>query len=88
MSELSNELLSRGPINWGCGIATLRDELHGDELVALNTALERIMTDPGKGRSKVYSSMWLANVLVKHGHQISRSTIERHIKGKCSCGKP
>lgn len=87
MSELSKALLSRTPVNWGCKIATLRETLDKEDLQSLNTSLERIAADSGRGRARVYSTEWLANILNSHGHPISRSTIERHIKGKCSCGK-
>ena len=87
MSELSKELLSRTPVNWGCAIATLQDTLDKEDSATLVASLERIAADTGKGRSKVYSSAWLEKVLNNHGHSISRSTIERHIRGKCSCGK-
>ena len=87
MSELSKELLSRTPVNWGCGIATLRETLNDEDRNTLDLSLDRIKADTGQGRSKGYSSSWLEKVLKNHGHSISRSTIERHIRGKCSCGK-
>jgi hypothetical protein len=87
LSELSKELLSRTPVNWGCAIATLRGSLSDEDRVTLDASLDRIAADTGRGRSKVYSSAWLEKVLNNHGHSISRSTIERHIKGKCSCDK-
>lgn len=90
MSELSKALLSRTPVNWGCAIATLREKLaqqDKEDLHSLDTSLARIVADTGRGRARVYSTAWLSNVLESHGHSISRSTIERHIKGRCSCGK-
>lgn len=87
MSKLSEDLLSREPTNWGCAIAALFTVLDEEDVASLKASLQRIATDTGRGRAKVYSSTWLANMLNKNGHTISRSTIERHIKGNCSCGK-
>lgn len=86
-NELVADLNSRTPdyTKGVCGVTRLIQALEGDERSAVENALIKIQNDPGQGRSKVYSSSWLASVLRKNGHIISSSTISRHLKGGCRC---
>lgn len=75
--------------NLRCRIARLRDELSGDDLAAFNAALEAVYTQPRAarmGRKHGATATWLANVLTDNGHPITDGTIQRHIRGECSCG--
>jgi hypothetical protein len=89
MSEhgLVADLLSREPSNVKmiCAFTRLLAALSDEERTAVENALERVKTDTGEGRARVYSYTWLADVLKKNGHPISSSTIARHVTGKCSC---
>lgn len=89
MSEggLVDDLLMREPSNvkMQCGLTRIYLSLSDKEQAAVDAALERIQNDNGAGRAKVYSYSWLAEVLKKNGHQISSSTIARHITKRCGC---
>jgi hypothetical protein len=79
MSRRSEELKTK------CGLTRLRESMNDEEAEALGRAIELVKTDNNIGRAKVYSSQWLTEVLNKHGHLISSSTIARHISGRCNC---
>lgn len=68
-----------------CAFSIIQQGMSPEEVDALNNALNLIKADSGVGRAKVYSYEWLSDVLSKHGHQISTSTIGRHARGKCGC---
>lgn len=68
-----------------CTFSVIQQAMTPEESEALNNAMTLIKEDRGVGRAKVYSYEWLSDVLTKHGHQISTSTIGRHARGKCGC---
>lgn len=68
-----------------CKFKILRDTLSGEEQEALDSALQKVLTDERSARAKAYSFVWLADVLTNNGHPISRSTISRHATEECSC---
>lgn len=68
-----------------CGLTRIMDSLGPEERTAIENALEKINTDIGVGRAKVYSAAWLAEVLRKNGFEISASTISRHLARRCRC---
>ena len=68
-----------------CAFNAIQRGMGDEEKEALANALAMIKADEGIGRAKVYSYDWLSEVLSKHGHQISPSTIGRHARGKCGC---
>lgn len=68
-----------------CGLTKIRKQMSQEESQALDRAVELIRTETGSGRSKVYSSQWLAGVLRKHGYDLSSSTVARHVAKRCRC---
>lgn len=68
-----------------CVVGAIKKGMTQEEVDALNKALSLIQSDNGVGRAKVYSYEWLADVLAKHGHSVSTSTLGRHARGKCGC---
>ena len=75
--------------NLRCRIARLREQLSGKDLDAFNTALEAVYAQPRAsrmGRKHGATATWLAHVLTENGYTITDSTIQRHIRGECSCG--
>jgi hypothetical protein len=86
-STLFDDLTS--PVSTGgkndCGLTKLRQQMNAEEAQALDRAVDMIREDAGSGRSKVYSSQWLTGVLRKHGHDISSSTVARHVAKRCRC---
>jgi len=71
-----------------CLLKTIFDSLSDEEKGALRTAIDNVKADERLGKSKQYSTTWLANVLNDNGYAISRSTITRHMTGECSCEQP
>lgn len=69
-----------------CKIKIIRDSLDDDEdRESLDRAIERVRLDRGQGRSKAYSATWLTKMLRSHGHDISVSTVQRHVNKECAC---
>lgn len=58
---------------------TLLQALPEEERKAVEQSLELIKKDDRKGRAKVYSCAWLAEVLTSHGYPVSRTTIRRYL---------
>lgn len=89
-SSLINDLLN--PIKeveiQKCKIGRLLETLPEEATDAMNKAIELIRTTQYQGKSKMYSSVWLAKVLRKNGYQISVSTVQRHVNKECSCEEP
>jgi len=89
MSEggLVEDLLTREPasVKMQCGFTRIYNSLSAKEQTAIDSALERIENDTGAGRARVYSYSWLSEVLKKNGHQISSSTVARHMTKRCGC---
>lgn len=75
--------------NLRCRIKKLRDELAGKDLDAFNSALEMVYSQPRAarmGRQHGATATWLAKTLTANGYPITDGTIQRHIRGECSCG--
>ena len=75
-----------GPL---CGVATLRQQLSGEDLDAFNTAIEMVYSQHRGVRSEREhgaTAVWLANTLTENGYTIHKSTLQRHIRGGCACG--
>lgn len=68
-----------------CKIRILMDSLDEEDTESLERAIERIRNDRGQGRSKAYSATWLTKMLRKNGHDISVSTVQRHVNKECPC---
>jgi thioesterase domain-containing protein len=86
-TSLVTDLLSRDSreLKTKCGLTRLKESMNDEEAEALGRAIELVKSDNSIGKAKVYSSQWLTEVLNKHGHFISSSTIARHISGRCNC---
>lgn len=72
-----------------CGIYYLREQLEGEDLRVLNSTLAELAATPGSERKNGKTGLtarWLADVLQANGHNISKSTVQRHITGRCTCG--
>ena len=76
----------RGPL---CTLAAIHHSLEGDELVALNDAIEKIRTQRKAGLvngQSGYNCIWLHKVLLSEGYEVSALTIQKHISFRCACG--
>lgn len=84
---LVHDLTTRGvsETRTPCKFSLIQQVVSPEESEALSNAMSLIKDDRGVGRAKVYSYEWLVDVLSKHGHQISTSTLGRHARGKCGC---
>jgi hypothetical protein len=68
-----------------CKFIIVRGCLTEEEQQALDKAVEGIRQDAGIGKAKRFSATWLAKVLRSFGHDVSVSTIQRHVNKECSC---
>lgn len=86
-SSLSADLESPPENYWGgmCKIKIIRDSIDADDQESLDRAVEKVRNDRGQGRSKAYSATWLTKMLRKNGHDVSVSTVQRHVNKECPC---
>lgn len=70
---------------YSCKFTQVRNSLTDDEREALDKAVAGIRQDAGLGKAKKYSTSWLTKVLRSFGHNVSVSTIQRHVNKECSC---
>lgn len=86
-SSLSADLEAPPPsfITGACKIKIISEGLDEEDRASLDNAIERIRTDRGQGRSKAYSATWLTKMLRRNGHNISVSTVQRHVNKECPC---
>jgi hypothetical protein len=68
-----------------CKFMQVRNTLSTEEREALDKAVDGIRQDAGLGKAKKYSASWLAKVLRSFGHDVSVSTVQRHVNKECSC---
>lgn len=68
-----------------CKFSRVRAQLTPEEQDALDRAVLGIREDANLGKAKMYSTTWLAKVLRNYGHNISPSTVQRHVNKECSC---
>jgi|DEB0MinimDraft_10_1074344.scaffolds.fasta_scaffold33609_4 FAD synthase len=88
LAEALSEIPEARP-NLRCKIARLRDELDSNDVAAFNQALEAVYSQPRSvrmGRQHGATATWLAKTLTANGYPITDGTIQRHIRGECSCG--
>jgi len=72
-----------------CRVYYLRETIEGEDLHVFNDTIAKLVAIPGNERKNGKSGLtarWLSDVLKANGHDISSSTIQRHISGKCTCG--
>ncbi len=86
-SSLSADLEAPPPsfVTGACKIKIISEGLDEEDRVSLENAVERIRNDRGQGRSKAYSATWLTKMLRRNGHNISVSTVQRHVNKECPC---
>jgi hypothetical protein len=86
-SSLSADLEAPPPsfVIGACKIKIISEGLDEEDRVSLENAVERIRNDRGQGRSKAYSATWLTKMLRRNGHNISVSTVQRHVNKECPC---
>jgi hypothetical protein len=86
-SSLSADL-DAPPPNYTMGVCKIKiicETVDEDDKLSIDRAVEKVRTDRGQGRSKAHSSTWLTKMLRKNGHDISVSTVQRHINKECAC---
>ena len=71
--------------NYTCKFMQVRNTLTDEEREALDKAVSGIRQDAGLGKAKKYSTSWLTKVLRSFGHDVSVSTIQRHVNKECAC---
>jgi|TARA_R100000479_G_scaffold113784_1_gene57562 hypothetical protein len=89
LAEALKQVPENKPTGPLCGVATLREQLTGEDLDAFNTAIEMVYSQPRGVRSEREhgaTAVWLANTLTENGYTIHKSTLQRHIRGGCACG--
>lgn len=71
-----------------CGIQKLRQTLTGEDLEALNAAIDLVHSKANGSINNTHGAtgVWLANTLTEHGYPIGRKTVQRHLREECSCG--
>jgi len=72
-----------------CSVARIRNGLDGDELVALDDAIQKIRNQRDAGLvngQSGYNCIWLHKVLLSEGYEVSALTIQKHISFRCACG--
>lgn len=86
-SSILDDLLAPAPTKFmsDCGLTKIQKKLDEESAKAISRAVGLIREETGTGKSKVYSSQWLAGILRKHGYDISASTVARHVSKRCRC---
>lgn len=84
------EQLSAGPLQQqtSCQVRTIYGQLDEADETALRKTLVEIRDTPGIDRRSNHGSknvVWVTDILNNMGLQVSRTSITRHIKGRCSC---
>lgn len=87
MSALSDALRAPRPSATAhlCKFTQTFKKLDADDQETVTEAVELIRGDLGTGRSKQYSTSWLTKILKSFGHDISMSSVQRHVNKECSC---
>lgn len=86
-SSLKDDL-EAPPVNYYGGLCKVKiifDSLDIEDQESLIRSVERVRNDRGQGRSRAYSATWLTKMLRKNGHDISVSTVQRHVNKECPC---
>lgn len=87
MSALSDALRAPRPSATShlCKFTQTFNKLDKDDQETILEAVGKIREDQGTGRSKQYSTSWLTKILKSFGHDISMSSVQRHVNKECSC---
>ena len=68
-----------------CKFRIVKEKMDDEDQQSIDLAVEKVRQDKGQGKAKAYSAKWLTSVLRKHGHNISVSTVQRHVNKECPC---
>lgn len=68
-----------------CKFIQVANQLDEEDQATVSAAIEMIRNDVGMGKSKQYSTSWLTKILRSFGHDISMSSVQRHVNKECSC---
>jgi len=68
-----------------CKFSQTFNKLDKEDKETILEAVDKIRADQGTGRSKQYSTSWLTKILKSFGHDISMSSVQRHVNKECSC---
>lgn len=68
-----------------CGVAMLKAGLDSAEWDQVALVIEEMRNDRLRASSKGHTAVWLSHVLTEHGHSVSYTTIQRHIRKACAC---
>lgn len=84
------EQLAAGPQpnQTSCQMRTIYDQLDDTDREALRSSLIEIRNIPAHNRSVSQGTkniVWLTDILKNLGFTIGRTSISRHINGRCSC---
>jgi hypothetical protein len=87
MSALSDALKApRNPAGANaCKFMQVFNVLDEEDKTNIGEAILLIRNDVSMGKSKQYSTSWLAKILRSVGHDISVSSVQRHVNKECSC---
>lgn len=80
---LKNPRASAGALS--CKFIQVLNQLDEEDQSNVASAIDLIRNDTGMGKSKQYSTSWLTKILRSFGHDISMSSIQRHVNKECSC---
>lgn len=85
--SLKDDLEAPPTIAYGglCKIKTIKDSLDAEDKESLERSIERVRDSKNQTRSRAYSAIWLTKILQRNGHEISVSTVRRHINKECPC---
>jgi len=87
MSALSDALKApRHPAGANaCKFMQVFNVLDEEDKTNIGESILLIRNDISMGKSKQYSTSWLAKILRSVGHDISVSSVQRHVNKECSC---
>lgn len=78
---------AKGSPGMPCGVDYVRTLLADPVRERIDEIIDTMKADRAALRPPRYSAAWLADTLTAHGHRISGYTVQRHVQGKCRCGR-
>lgn len=85
MSDLLKALEHELPELRKCKAREVLRVLDEAERAAVQRVIENIRSAKETNSTPEFSVAWLTKVLIKHGFQVSESSMKRHIGRMCSC---
>ena len=86
MSDLLNSLNEKPKKQLPCAFRSVVGCVTPEEWAKLEQIVEEMRSAKVGGAPSGYTAVWLAQVLNDHDVVISPTSINRHIKRRCSCG--